>query len=708
MAINFPNNPTTNQVFNSNGKTWRWNGTSWSALRGPLSSPENTPVIATGSTVARSLANRFADVVNVKDFGVVGNGITDDTVKLLDAFQYCRDNNKVLQLSGQIVFNKSSVPISKIHLNEYGDYVYACSMQGDENSELLITGKIGFDFLGVNNLLLERFNVTTFGREMGENQLENTSPHLFATTSGSKQSAIYKDIKIYHTVTNLTGQYRAGYSIREYGCNSILIDNVIISNTTIGYYIEQSQNISTRNTYFYNVQTGFVFRDSYKFQVGPSHLINTAIQQNNWVAKLASPARTSAGMSHLLVEGGDNGTVIGLHTKFACEASVYIQASNISISDCYALNTGGYKLVGLAYDNQAENYFVDNVNVIIDDGYDFNLYPTRGIHLVSSYWSKNLTITNSSIINTVNGRHGIQAAIHLGYPDGATYENITINNVHATNVERLHWTLLCERTAAQLAALTPPGSFVAIRNIKITNCFVRTVSKNVVGALFEIRYGSTNTSESVLNFAAENVEIGNNTLEIWEPTIALRPDWMYSLKWVNGLVAYNNKINLPFKSLGFFDSTFNQANPPSDTTIVPYGNIKINEPYLKYNLGSGQLIDQLQNVNLLADSNVSFVVTNSLGQLQKVNASTSANGTLTNGYLTAEFFGTGYALLTTNRSFAIEMTASGNFYLGKVIAGVKTDQLSTPPINITSTVSEIAIRGETQPTVKYFCKMTLV
>jgi hypothetical protein len=397
-----------------------------------------------------------------------------------------------------------------------------------------------------------------------------------------------------------------------------------------------------------------------------------------------------------------------LHTEFAIERTTYIQASNILLSDCYTRNGGGYKLVGLSYQNQAENFVVDNVHSIIDDEYDFNLNPIIDIDLVSSYWGKNLTIQNSSITNTIDGRNGIKWAILIGYPDGSTYENITINNVHATNVERFHWTLLCERTAAQLAALTPPGSFVAIRNIKITNCFVRTVSKNVVGALFEIRYGSTNTSESVLNFAAENVEIGNNTLEIWEPTIALRPDWMYSLKWVNGLVAYNNKINLPFKSLGFFDSTFNQANPPFVTTIVPYDNIKINEPYLKYNLGSGQLIEQLQNVNLLADSSVEFTITNSLGQLQKVNARTSADGNLTTGYLTAEFYGKGYSLITTNRNFAIEMTANGNFYLGKVISGTTTDQLSTPPIGIVSTPSEIAIRGDLQPTIRYFCKMTLV
>ncbi|CAM0102389.1 hypothetical protein PODOV084v1_p0045 [Vibrio phage 340E47.2] len=46
-----------------------------------LSEPGNLSnglVISTGSTTARTFANRFADVVNVKDFGAVGDGVTDD------------------------------------------------------------------------------------------------------------------------------------------------------------------------------------------------------------------------------------------------------------------------------------------------------------------------------------------------------------------------------------------------------------------------------------------------------------------------------------------------------------------------------------------------------------------------------------------------------------------------------------------------------
>lgn len=42
-------------------------------------------VLATGSTTARTLANRFADVVNVLDFGAVGNGTADDRVAFTNA-----------------------------------------------------------------------------------------------------------------------------------------------------------------------------------------------------------------------------------------------------------------------------------------------------------------------------------------------------------------------------------------------------------------------------------------------------------------------------------------------------------------------------------------------------------------------------------------------------------------------------------------------
>jgi hypothetical protein len=53
-----------------------------------LGNISNSTVLATGSTTARSLANRFSDPVNIKDFGAIGNNIADDTAAIQAAIDY--------------------------------------------------------------------------------------------------------------------------------------------------------------------------------------------------------------------------------------------------------------------------------------------------------------------------------------------------------------------------------------------------------------------------------------------------------------------------------------------------------------------------------------------------------------------------------------------------------------------------------------------
>jgi hypothetical protein len=59
----------------------------------------NSPT-ATGTTTARTLADRFADVVNVKDFGAVGDGVTDDRAAIQDANNYAASAGLPLYFPG--------------------------------------------------------------------------------------------------------------------------------------------------------------------------------------------------------------------------------------------------------------------------------------------------------------------------------------------------------------------------------------------------------------------------------------------------------------------------------------------------------------------------------------------------------------------------------------------------------------------------------
>jgi hypothetical protein len=655
------------------------------------------------------VCQKLAQTVSSKDFGVVGDGVTDDTVALLNAFQACRTNNQTLLLLGQIVFNLASVPSSFIVAAFAGNYVEASSMIGEQNAELLVTGKIGFMMDGVDQTVVSNIKITTFGREMNESENEFTSPYLFITTAGPKTSAIYQNLDIYHTVTNLTGAYRAGTSIFDRDCSSVLVDNVRISNSTTGIGIFASENITIRNIYLENVQTGMYFTNAVNFQIDCSTLINTESQSTKWVQRTNAVPRFQNGMDHILVEGGNHGTVIGLHSTYAIERTSYIQASNVHQSDCYTLNSDGYKFVGVSYTDQIENNYLNNCHVYLDSNL-VRAYEYYNYSLASGYLGKNISISNCSIINDSSDKSLVPYAILLGFEDGSTYENVIIDNVKAINVMQLTGAFLCQKTAAELAAMTPPGSFLALRNVKILNCYVQTSNvAGVFGALFGMIYVGASNDESKFEIAAENIVIANNFVDNFDPSLGNRPFWLYDIKWVDGLDSYENRVTASFRSGGFYTSNMLVANAPVDMTVAPYDNIHIKEPYLRYSIDSGVLINQLALVSVIADSQINFTINNSEKQRQTVTAVTSDDQTFADGYLTAAFYGVGFAGLVTTRDFAIDMTASGLQYFGRVIGGVKTDQVSTPPIAITVNPGvDILIRGDIQPTVRYFCKMTLV
>ncbi|MBQ0114184.1 MAG: tail fiber domain-containing protein [Bacteroidales bacterium] len=104
-------------------------------------------VIATGSTEKRTLQDRFADAINVKDFGAKGDGVTDDTT----AFRNAGAN--IIVPSGEYVVNS-------LNNNIKGDGIIYCSATGQKfraggafivEDSISKEHKLGEPFFGVND-----------------------------------------------------------------------------------------------------------------------------------------------------------------------------------------------------------------------------------------------------------------------------------------------------------------------------------------------------------------------------------------------------------------------------------------------------------------------------------------------------------------------------------------------------------------------------
>jgi hypothetical protein len=104
-------------------------------------------VTATGSTTARTLANRFADVVNVKDFGAVGDGVTDDTAAIQAAITYANG------LGGTVYFPAATYKTTQTLVIDNTldtlNYRKTCLI-GDSPSSVRIRGAAGnFDMIAI-------------------------------------------------------------------------------------------------------------------------------------------------------------------------------------------------------------------------------------------------------------------------------------------------------------------------------------------------------------------------------------------------------------------------------------------------------------------------------------------------------------------------------------------------------------------------------
>jgi hypothetical protein len=127
-----------------------WDGSVWVAL--PTGFDEFTNFLATATTTSRNLVTRFSEIVNVKDFGAVGDGVADDTAAIQNAFNtgksiffpdgsYKITSNLLLNSDNQqITLSKKSVLIKSfsgnhlITIDANNVYIFSGQFNGNNSS----------------------------------------------------------------------------------------------------------------------------------------------------------------------------------------------------------------------------------------------------------------------------------------------------------------------------------------------------------------------------------------------------------------------------------------------------------------------------------------------------------------------------------------------------------------------------------------------
>lgn len=199
-------------------------------------------VTSTGSTTARTLANRFADVVNVKDFGAVGDGVADDTAAVQAAVNAAGLNGTVLITEG-VYKILSNITSNNTAFIIYGKFSGTGVIQGEktyyeyQGNPYSINSSFGNGFLSPVQLVSNSENTHNDTRS-SLGIVRNT---LGSGANGPSKAdlAIFSAVEKNNWLTTLQdGEIDGQYIVVKQGskadCGGILIDIEKVKNGTGG------------------------------------------------------------------------------------------------------------------------------------------------------------------------------------------------------------------------------------------------------------------------------------------------------------------------------------------------------------------------------------------------------------------------------------------------------------------------------------------
>ena len=280
----------------------------------------NSSVTATGSTTARTLANRFADVVNVKDFGAVGNGVADDTAAINSAIATLTDYKTLFFPSGKYKVTAGGI------LN-FANLQFI-SVIGEGRSSVIYDSSTGstagnyFVFLpSCNNITIKDLDIVGSSTARGN----GVGIRMYASDSTISNIYITKTSDFGILVSNESGGY---------------VDRVIISNCVSyetrgdGFHIGHATDCGIYNcSAFYTWDDGLGIGDD-EAAGRPPNRIEVA---NFMSVQAGNPAGGGSNGSGIrLFDGATNVNIIGGQIKESGEAG--LQTGRFSSTTAYCSN----------------------------------------------------------------------------------------------------------------------------------------------------------------------------------------------------------------------------------------------------------------------------------------------------------------------------------------------------------------------------------
>ena len=373
---------TSNQLLQSNGS-----GTSSTWI-----SPSNLSVTATGSTTSRTLANRFADVINVKDFGATGNGTTDDTSAIQAAIN-----------SGSLIFFPS------------GTYLVSTINVGS-NKKLQGSG---------NSSIISFSNASSVGINISNANFVDLSDLAFQDGSSRTEDSVlvYNSSNVTFFKCNWLQQGNQYISLHIKSCNNVLIqDCTAFSSGIVGYAIlidgssYASNNITLDNFNSYGYYNGVQTRWVNNLRVANSYFTNAG-------ATGFSISPSSSRVIYGLTITENTNSVVFVNTNFVNNIGSGLEivnngnVKNVSISNTSSISNNG------SSSYNSSGFYVSNINASyiscsaqINNNYASGVFLERG---------NNISFTGCIISG--NGLNNIGNGIDI--ISGVTYVSFSNNTI---------------------------------------------------------------------------------------------------------------------------------------------------------------------------------------------------------------------------------------------------------------------------------------